>query len=42
MTKAWKVTLSIIVGVLLLFAVAEGGIRAFVSHQVTSEAPEGT
>ena len=42
MSKAWKVTLSIIAGVLLLFAIAEGGIRAFISHQVTSQAPEGT
>lgn len=42
MKTAWKVVLSIIVAVLLLFIVAEAGIRAFVAHQVTSQAPEGT
>ena len=41
MKTAWKVVLSIIVAVLLLFIVAEAGIRAFVAHQVTSQAPEG-
>lgn len=42
MKTAWKVALSIIVAVLLLFIVAEAGIRAFVANQVTSQAPEGT
>ena len=42
MKTAWKVVLSIIVAVLLLFIVAEAGIRAFVAHQVTSQSPEGT
>lgn len=42
MKTAWKVTLSIVAAVLLLFAVAEVGIRTYVAKQVTSEAPEGT
>lgn len=42
MKTAWKVALSIVAAVLLLFAVAEVGIRTFVAKQVTDEAPEGT
>lgn len=42
MNKAWKIALSIVAAVLLLFAIAEVGIRAFVAHEVTSQAPEGT
>lgn len=42
MSKAWKIFLSIVAAVLLLFAVAEAGIRTFVAHQVTSQAPENT
>ena len=42
MKTAWKVALSIVAAVLLLFVVAEVGIRTFVAKQVTSQAPEGT
>lgn len=42
MSTAWKVALSIVAAVLLLFAVAEIGIRTFVAHQVTSQSREGT
>ena len=42
MKTAWKVALSIAAAVLLLFAVAEVGIRTFVAKQVTSQAPDGT
>lgn len=42
MKTAWKVALSIVAAVLLLFALAEVGIRTFVAKQVTAQSPEGT
>ena len=34
MNKAWKIALSIVAAVLLLFAIAEVGIRAFVADSI--------